>query len=533
MNEKNLFALEIPVVVLLCILYSLASYSIHEYKRLYHTPPWCHESSIATILGILIGAILKFWTNETIKFDNEVFFYLVLPPIIFSAGYTLKRRNFFRYFHLISFFGIIGTILQLILLALLSSFFASYFVNPMITTENQKFSWKDGLLLSAILSGSDEVSAMSLIRMKDFPRMGALIFGEGVLNDALSIVIFKVLSEWIEKTDIPSSSVSDMMSLSFILSLFKTILFEILFSCLIGLSCGLLHARLLILLPSLRCHPIHQTSLLFLFGYLSYTLAELFSRHASSILSLLITAITLAHYSFYSLSKTSQLTTLIAFKSFADISEALSFSYLGLSFFSYHFTHYSLLYSLSLLLSLILIRLMIILFLFLFLQTKISFNEQIGFALGGMVRGSLCWAQVQYIQKTAHPILITTILMIVMCTTVGSGFILPILIPWLTEGIALKSDETEREEGDQGRGGGGGGRGRGGGGGGGGGDIENEEEKGQACGDVTLTQRTLNLSPYQAQEPLRHLRLEEQEEQESTYTTYLNNSVEDSFSLGD
>ena len=29
--------------------------------------------------------------------------------------------------------------------------------------------------------------------MADFPRLGALIFGEGVLNDALSIVIFKAL----------------------------------------------------------------------------------------------------------------------------------------------------------------------------------------------------------------------------------------------------------------------------------------------------------------------------------------------------
>jgi hypothetical protein len=30
------------------------------------------------------------------------------------------------------------------------------------------------MLLSAVLSASDEVSAMSLVRMRDFPRLGAL-----------------------------------------------------------------------------------------------------------------------------------------------------------------------------------------------------------------------------------------------------------------------------------------------------------------------------------------------------------------------
>jgi NhaP-type Na+/H+ or K+/H+ antiporter len=537
-GKNNLFALEIPIVAILCILYSLASYAIHEYKRHYHTPPWCHESSIATLLGILIGAILKFLTNQTITFDNEVFFYLVLPPIIFSAGYTLKRRNFFRYFHLISLFGIVGTILQLVLIALLSSFFAYYFVNPMTTSESQKFSWKDGLLLSTILSGSDEVSAMSLVRMKDFPRMGALIFGEGVLNDALSIVVFKVLSEWIEKTAAAEAAAEAgsgvgsqnqnlteepsviRISLSFILSLLETVLLEILLSCAIGLTCGLLHARLMILLPSLRSHPIHQTSLILLFGYLSYALAEL-SGHASSILSLFVAAVTLAHYSYHSLSKTAQLTTQIAFKSFAEISEAFSFSYLGMSIFSLTFTHYRLLFSFSLLLSLIVVRLGTILFLFLILRSTIPLREQIGFSLGGMVRGSLCWAQVQYIQRTAHPVLVTTILMIVMTTTVGSGFILPILMPWLT-GTSMKSlsmSEMRNHEREGGRSG------------------EREDGGARAEGEaIALTQQTLDLSPYQAQPqqggPPGHDHFEEEEDRESTYTTYLNNSVEDSFSLG-
>tara|TARA_B110000090_G_scaffold199595_1_gene239678 strand:- start:20 stop:238 length:219 start_codon:yes stop_codon:yes gene_type:complete len=37
--------------------------------------------------------------------------------------------------------------------------------------------------------------------MSDFPRLGALIFGEGVLNDALSIVLFKTLYSEYKKTE--------------------------------------------------------------------------------------------------------------------------------------------------------------------------------------------------------------------------------------------------------------------------------------------------------------------------------------------
>jgi hypothetical protein len=34
--------------------------------------------------------------SEKATFDPEIFFNIILPPIIFNAGYSLKRRFFFR-----------------------------------------------------------------------------------------------------------------------------------------------------------------------------------------------------------------------------------------------------------------------------------------------------------------------------------------------------------------------------------------------------------------------------------------------------
>ena len=47
-----------------------------------------------------------------LEISDKTFFYFVLPPIIFAQGYGLKKRNFFKYFHFITVFGILGTFLQ-------------------------------------------------------------------------------------------------------------------------------------------------------------------------------------------------------------------------------------------------------------------------------------------------------------------------------------------------------------------------------------------------------------------------------------
>lgn len=44
-------------------------------------------------------------------FDENFFFYFVLPPIIFAAGYNMKRKMFFKNFKNILIFGLFSTLL--------------------------------------------------------------------------------------------------------------------------------------------------------------------------------------------------------------------------------------------------------------------------------------------------------------------------------------------------------------------------------------------------------------------------------------
>ena len=49
---------------------------------------------------------------------------------------------------------------------------------------------KEILLFSATLCASDAVAALTMIKYDESPRLFSIIFGEGIVNDAVAIIIF-------------------------------------------------------------------------------------------------------------------------------------------------------------------------------------------------------------------------------------------------------------------------------------------------------------------------------------------------------
>ena len=52
------------------------------------------------------------YVKQKATFDPEIFFNFLLPPIIFNAGYSMKRKSFFKNFGAILLFALIGTTLS-------------------------------------------------------------------------------------------------------------------------------------------------------------------------------------------------------------------------------------------------------------------------------------------------------------------------------------------------------------------------------------------------------------------------------------
>ena len=58
-----------------------------------------HETGIAILIGFTISLILFLSQEEKVResfnFDEKLFFYVCLPPILFSSGFNMRRRRFF------------------------------------------------------------------------------------------------------------------------------------------------------------------------------------------------------------------------------------------------------------------------------------------------------------------------------------------------------------------------------------------------------------------------------------------------------
>jgi len=370
-------------------------------------------------------------------------------------------------------FGIGGTLIMFLVMALCASALAKLF--------NLHISWLGCLLLSSVLSATDDVSTLSLIKMTEFPRLGSLLFGEGVLNDALSIALFQALhAEFrrgsngvIDEDSWQSSGASavstapaqasgaaapanETQALS-LASLAKQVLLQSVLSAAIGAMCGLLNARIFKVYPSLKSYPIHQTSLLLLFGYLSYAVAELCG--VSGILTLFTTAVTLSHYSYHSMGRASRLASRVFLVSISDIAEGFSCMFLGISVWEFievnttsdtfasssgsgssvvdeDAADTSVPFAMAMLLVLILGRMLTAISLFSFSSSvlgsqPLSKNEQLTFAFGGSVRGSIAFAQALQLQAwniQSNNIIVSTAVLLCVVTSALSGFVLPWLM---------------------------------------------------------------------------------------------------------
>lgn len=51
------------------------------------------------------------------------------------------------------------------------------------------------LLYSATICATDSVASLTLLDSDRFPKLFSVVFGEGMVNDAVSIILFKAITE--------------------------------------------------------------------------------------------------------------------------------------------------------------------------------------------------------------------------------------------------------------------------------------------------------------------------------------------------
>ena len=244
-----------------------------------------HESSVAVVLGALVALLVRSLGGK-IVFSESSFFLFILPPIIFAAGFTLKSRNFLSNFGFIALYGIVGTISAMVLLGLL--LYGWGLVIPSARGQDTLL-LSDSLLLATVLCATDTVAAVAVIKERDYPKLNSIVFGESVVNDAVSILLFRAVSY--------HSDDDSVVLLS------ATFLYLSLMSILIGITVGLLASLILKHMPSLQAYPVREMFFLILVAYLGYVVSEV--AHFSGIITLFCSGFTMAHYGYYNISQAS------------------------------------------------------------------------------------------------------------------------------------------------------------------------------------------------------------------------------------
>ncbi|WVZ81313.1 hypothetical protein U9M48_028703 [Paspalum notatum var. saurae] len=301
-------------VLFLCL---VAGHLLEENK-------WVNESITALIIGCVIGAIIFLLTNgrhsHILRFDEQLFFIYVLPPIIFNAGYPcldplarfqVKKKQFFHNFMTIMSFGVFGVFISV---AIVSA--GCYWLFPKVGFG--ELGAADYLALGAIFSSTDTVCTLQVINQDETPRLYSLVFGEGVVNDATAVVLFNAIK---------NLNISHLKG-GVVLKVISDFLYLFATSTILGISIGLLTAYVLKALYFGRHSTDREVALMAFMAYLSYMLAELLEL--SGILTVFFCGIVMSHYAWHNVTESSRITTKHIFATLSFIAETFIFLYVGM-----------------------------------------------------------------------------------------------------------------------------------------------------------------------------------------------------------
>ena len=125
-QETQQYSIIIVILILLAFFFVIESYIAH------HNIIIGHSTSIIILVGILTSFLIKHFSDNSdyggllpiIRFNHDIYFDIILPFIIFSSGYNMRRNQFFKNIKSIVKYGFVVTILSFIIY-LICAFYAN------------------------------------------------------------------------------------------------------------------------------------------------------------------------------------------------------------------------------------------------------------------------------------------------------------------------------------------------------------------------------------------------------------------------
>ncbi|XP_057237726.1 sodium/hydrogen exchanger 2-like [Malurus melanocephalus] len=316
-SEHAFFSLDyqhvqVPFEITLWImLASLAKIGFHLYNKLPSVVP---ESCLLIFVGLIMGGIIYGLNDRSPPvMDSDIFFLYLLPPIVLDAGYFMPSRPFFENIGTILLYAVVGTIWNVFGIG-----FSLYGICQVKVFRLQDVSLLHNLLFGSLIAAVDPVAVLAVFEeIHVNEKLHILVFGESLLNDAVTVVLYKLFRSFCEMPTIKSVDVFAGVGKFFVVGLGGV---------LVGLSFGFTAAFTTRFTKDIR---VIEPLFVFLYSYLSYLTAEMF--HLSGIVAIISCAMGMKRYVEANISLKSHTTVKYFMKMWSSVSDTLIFIFLGVS----------------------------------------------------------------------------------------------------------------------------------------------------------------------------------------------------------
>ncbi len=286
-----------------------------------------NDSLVAVIVGLLGGVFLyaigeEEQINSITKSYVKVFIVFLLPPIIFEASYNMKTHVFYRNFGTILIYAVFGTLISII--------FIGYFTWKFgIMNFYKGFTLKQSVAYGSIISATDPVCILAAFKQfTTDPNFFLLVFGESILNDAVSMVFYDAITEF--KGVHEGGSLMDSLSEPLV-----NFFYILIGSTFIGMGIGLIGSLIIKKISDGVKRPENiEVGILITFPFFSYLLAEVYGF--SSIVVIFFEGVSFAMYTKPFITKTSEHVVHEIYENIVDVSESIVFIFIGIAFLADH-----------------------------------------------------------------------------------------------------------------------------------------------------------------------------------------------------
>jgi len=419
-GAHEVFGLEDFLCVLLLMAYVAWSFLSEQIRVL-------HETGAAVLFGLLAGGFMQLVFGQTARFSYDMFSYILLPMVIFAAGFNCQKQDMFRFSGYICILGISGTVLIFVLIYFSSDLFGLRFP---LSPEHR-------LIMASVLSSTDSVAPMAFLPAEDFPQLYAVVFGEGVLNDVVSVLLSTAISG---ESHMPSIGHLSLSILKFLIT-----------SSFMGLTFGFGTSLFFRRCSYLHVGAVKPCVMLLGCNYLCYVLTELFEF--SPIFALFVCAVLCGHYAQHNMGKEAQKFIAELAELMAYTAEAVVFGYFGLTAVAYisadAFDWGMVFYYIACILFARVAAVAILVFVaWLWVRLRgrrslvLSLKELCVVALAGCMRGTIAYALVlravppEDDQTPTQTNLVTTVLGIVLVNCLVFGGLFPVVLKCLDIQVA-------------------------------------------------------------------------------------------------